>query len=127
MVEFRGKMVDTNKWVYGSLIKDGDKFLIYVDEDDKENHGLVEVEYSTIGEETGWCDEYGNPLYEGDILIKYGGCSYVMHYGDNGNWQLTGENGDVIEFDDYNEEDFMLVSNYHDEPELYTPKNFSVN
>lgn len=90
---FRGKS-ERNSWVYGSLIKTGDYCCILPDDDgsmydypylDSELGTIdgcaIPVNPETVGQFTGLLDEYGEKIFEGDIMdlhCKYGIRSVVF-------------------------------------------------
>lgn len=66
---FRGKTKDTaiSHWVYGDLIHEPSGIYIQYIHDN--NCIKCEVEENTISEYTGYNDEYGNKMFENDIVI----------------------------------------------------------
>ena len=122
---FRGKRIDNGEWVVGDLVhsvyKIGDTCIGQYGNE----VGVHEVEPSTICQCTGIKDEKGNLIFENDILSGHIDVELpedetrkrvVWH--ENG-W-CTNEPGcdDYEELDDFDSENFEVIGNKIDNPEL---------
>ena len=78
-IKFRGKTKE-DKWVYGSLHipTDPEDNCYYILEDNTDA-AEVEVINSTIGQFTGLSTNYGQMIYENDVL-RYRGHFYYVKY-----------------------------------------------
>lgn len=130
---FRGKSIDTGEWVNGYLIKKIDP--IYTDiethcilHQERDNVGRLyplttwtRVDVETVGQFTGLTDKNGIKIFEGDIC-KYRNVFNKPHIGAvkyYANAKPVADNGHfVIDLAECNSEDFEVIGNIIDNPEL---------
>lgn len=119
---FRGKRVDNDKWVEGSLIRcnypDKEEF-IHKNNLPGEFDELQIILPETVGQFTGLTDKNGAKIFEGDILEICNGsinCSPWMEK----NKEVVFKNGSfnvpIWSFDSTHW--FKVIGNIHDNPEL---------
>ena len=127
--KFRGKRKDTGEWVYGYLI-DEDVIcqgITFDDYGDIIAYKPVQVFPETVGQWTGFLDEKGEEVYEGDILLtQIAGETYKVEVFWNeelGCWDMR-DDEDLSYFDIYRglspfqTHDYEIIGNIHDNPEL---------
>ena len=109
-IKFRGKRVDTEEWVYGSLFIYGDEYFIITDginyfSADNQfspayNEGeaiiigdIFKVIPETVGQFTGWKDKSGREIYERHLIkdkdgyvgeVRFIGGTFVVDYSRSG-------------------------------------------
>ena len=132
---FRGKHVDSGKWIYGYYVEQYGSHKIFLPYGvDSCGFDVCHVVPQTVGQFTGFYDIEGKPIYEGDIVdvlydVEYVGVaalrmgkSYVVF--SDGMFQkrkITGNIGErgctlFITSDRH-----TVIGNIHDNPELLEP------
>jgi len=124
-IEFRGKWGSNGKWIYGSLVakRSGERLI-------SSYNKMLEFEGNyvrpkTVGQYTGMEDKNGNKIFEGDILKSEKNNPENPHdpFVDIG--AIRWQNGcfwfgciDRIDVMIEATEDFEVIGNIHDNPEL---------
>ena len=125
---FRGKREDNGKWVRDSetYIRDGDGIWLN-DFSGEAGNEVVRVDRETLGQYTGFCDEYGKEIYEGDIIHYLDGqcpdkeenwnCLSAVIWDDEvACFYVVGVRS-ALTFEILS--DCVVVGNIHDNPELW--------
>ncbi len=73
IIKFRGKRIDNGEWVYGDFAIWQGKCQISNDDtsDNAWTHHVHDVDPLTVGQFTGFHDQNGTPIYEGDTMECY--------------------------------------------------------
>ena len=128
---FRGKRTDNEKWVYGFF--NGQSILGYrndrgiVTKADKNTHAIMRpypIDIETLGQYTGLTDKNGKRIFEGDIIKDHSftidDFSKVVYDTENAQFSLADcdEICDTMEEWERYREDYEIVGNVYDNPEL---------
>lgn len=125
---FRGKEIETGKWIYGAFVPDaleGSNDLVswgFIRNYNREIHKMqtVEVDRETVGQFTGLTDRNGKKIFEGDIikLLKCKDAVCTLK-GGNPNYYFQGKDGRYeMSEEPHNPECFEVIGNIYDNPEL---------
>lgn len=122
-IEFRGKRTDNGEWVYGNLVRGCDEKYAYMVEFGNRElcRNYVNVNPDTVGQYTGLTDKNGKRIFEGDIVKRFWFgkmCIYQIDY-ENGLARFIGRAGMIFKASFYyDSEEFEVVGNIYDNPEL---------
>ena len=126
---FRGKRTDNGEWVEGYYYKakycrTDDELCDYItvphpkEYNEPSSHYIVDPD--TVGQYTGLTDKNGKKIFEGDIVKRFWFgkmCVYQIDY-DNGLASFIGRAGMKFTTFDYDSEEFEVIGNIYDNPEL---------
>ena len=130
--KFRGKRCDNGEWVYGYYARLRNEFkewhCIMTEEDASENYIkdcngynmlYTPVNHNTVGQFTGLLDKNAREIYEGDIVKRTDGYSYIVKY-EFGSFYarlIGGDKEDVYRLALFNNKT-VIVGNIHGNPDL---------
>lgn len=131
-IKFRGRRCDNGVWVYGYYARLSNEFkewhCIMTEKDASENYIkdcngynmlYTPVDHNTVGQFTGLYDKNGKEIYEGDIVKRTDGYSYIVKYefGSFYTRLIGGDKEDVYRLALFNNKT-VIVGNIHDNPDL---------
>ena len=120
VIKFRGKSIHEDVWLYGWLMQATDWSRALIQEFEGKRDGgydlCAEVIPETVGQFTGLCDAEGEEIYEGDIL-REGFTGYTFQVVYDAPEFCFKANGYGYRFLN-RVENFEVVGNIHDNPEL---------
>lgn len=118
---FRGKRTDNGKWVKGLLTVMWGQYHI-INPNDENTAYPIDIE--TVGQYTGLTDKNGKKIFEGDIIKDHSftidDFSKVVYDTENAQFSLADcdEICDTMEEWERYREDYEIVGNIYDNPEL---------
>lgn len=130
-IKFRAKRVDNGEWVYGSLFVDDcydgetECYIEYMNYKTLPYKKSVKVKPETLGQFTGPCDKNGEEIFEGDIVKR--NLAYItitaivewdLKYLQYTLTAIDKENKGKVWYLTSNSEDYEIIGNVYDNPEL---------
>ena len=116
-IKFRGKRIDNGQWVYGDIKRifpDG-KIIGIVDWEFRIVH---EVDPETVGQYIERKDKNSKEVYEGDIIKVEGFSEPMIVYFKDGCFGWGKQRLGKYSFDPFGVEQFEVIGNIFDNPEL---------
>lgn len=127
-IVLRGKKVNENKWVYGSLIDWGDGDFSIANPSTITGANIFHIVPSTVGQFTGVKDKKEKNIYVGDLHLTEAEVdgkmkkNYLPVLFDNGAYWLDEsfkkDGTHLTLLCQYNDEPLNIMGNIHDNPEL---------
>lgn len=116
---FRAKRLDDGKWVQGYLFKLRDEAFILQGTNDGVLD-VIEVSPTTVCQYTGFKDESGTQIFDGDIVYwYYEDANGEVFWDDNAGRFAVNFPGVYTDFDNFYGHELEIVGNMYDTPELY--------
>ena len=114
-IKFRGKDIESGKWLFGSLVTHRDDTAFLAD-------GFIQsqVDPQTVGEFTGLQDVAGKDIYEGDIIQSVNHLTEIFEVAMiDGAFRILAEGfkGEDL-YRTLKHDNFKVIGNIHDNPDL---------
>lgn len=127
-IRFQGKRLENGEWVRGDLRQvEGHAFILDYDIGDdgvSQMSRIFDIAYSidpsTIGQYSGRKDASKQEVYDGHIIQMHddGTICAVAYDQDQMCWTAVDSEGNEIWLSEYADDDFSIIGNIHDNPEL---------
>lgn len=123
---FRGKTVDSGRWIFGDLSNYGDSYTGITTTKGFSIIDSAEVTPETVGQYTGMTDKNGTKIFEGDIICRefhgdyYTGVVYFTDdfYGYSVTF-IDGTTPEIMPLSEFHKTRYIeVIGNIHDNPEL---------
>lgn len=116
-IEFKGKNLESGEWAYGDLLQnsDGVRFAIVPKNNGYNIFDDHLVDEDTIGQYIGVKDSCEDRIFEGDILLIYGGVGVIIWDTHSMRWGLESPGSCAVDFpmrEDY--ERSKVIGNIYD-------------
>ena len=123
-IKFRGKGINNGEWIYGSLVVEEDRYYIVLSINDNIKRDdydvyMFEVIPETIGQYTGIHDNFGNKIYDGDIVyVRSEDENAIIEWDDITARFIIHFDGWIADFDNFYGSDLEIFGTIYDNPEL---------